>query len=399
MIRGSVRRSVLVSVALANLACDTFEAAAPGSVDGGSDAGPDRATIVCNAPTVVCGTACADLAVDQRNCGRCGRSCGGAACTNGECEAETVGQTDASIDVPVGVAVDDNNVYVTTWPASPTTPAESAKGRVLYKPKSQPAEQFRVLGTDQAMPEPIVVAADRVVWASWYSGGAVRSARVSSDSVSRRIDHLTGTSGFFAGASFGTLAYFSKFDAVDGRILSVDVTLEPGDAGALDAGGTGTVDSSVLVVGGQAEPRGVAVDGERVYWAHKTGIRAKAKAAGSTVEDYVSGLQLGDAVAVSDGFVYYTDRDQGILGRVPATGKGASETIARGLVSPRDMVVSGDSVYVAELGASRISEVRISTRKTRSLVVGLRSPKGLAKDGQFLYWTDSGTGRVSRLGL
>jgi len=96
------------------LACSSFESGADSTPSPDASAPNDAAT-ADEAPTaVVDSAACggANVAVDPKNCGRCGRDCGQGACDNGECTPYKV-KCDAP-SAPYYLAVDDSHVFWTS---------------------------------------------------------------------------------------------------------------------------------------------------------------------------------------------------------------------------------------------------------------------------------------------
>jgi hypothetical protein len=70
------------------------------------DAG--EAGLSCASPTVPCTDQCADLMTDEKNCGRCGKSCGFLICISGECQNCPTGKTACNGDC-VDLQSDPNN--------------------------------------------------------------------------------------------------------------------------------------------------------------------------------------------------------------------------------------------------------------------------------------------------
>ena len=66
---------------------DPFNPPSPSNSGDGGAASPPGST--CNPGQTSCGGACIDTATDPNNCGSCGKSCHGAACSNGSCSVGT----------------------------------------------------------------------------------------------------------------------------------------------------------------------------------------------------------------------------------------------------------------------------------------------------------------------
>jgi hypothetical protein len=78
--------------------------------DTGIAPAPDGA-VKCNGLQQACASGCVDTSSSVDNCGSCGRSCGGGACTNGVCGVAIVR---ADIDALHNFAIDEQNLYFTS---------------------------------------------------------------------------------------------------------------------------------------------------------------------------------------------------------------------------------------------------------------------------------------------
>lgn len=73
------------------------------AADASADAAP-----TCAAPSVACGSECAELATSADHCGACGHSCGGGTCTAGQCGVATLRD---NIERGTGFGIDAASVY------------------------------------------------------------------------------------------------------------------------------------------------------------------------------------------------------------------------------------------------------------------------------------------------
>lgn len=108
------------------------------SGDTGTDAGGDGAT--CNA----------DLQIDPKNCGRCGRDCLGAECKAGKCDAITLV---SNLTNPTSAVTYGDKIIVTTY----------GDGRILEVPKAGGTP--RVLSSDRTAPWGAVIDGTTLYWA------------------------------------------------------------------------------------------------------------------------------------------------------------------------------------------------------------------------------------------
>jgi hypothetical protein len=361
-------------------------------IDGGTL--PDSA-IVCDPGTTPCGQTCANLMTDPQNCGKCGRVCG-ATCSPDGCATILLGTLNPDVETPVGLAVDDKNIYISTWWSGPVGPTfeeqqkRSYEGNIYYKPKDQPGATFTLIAANQSMPTVVARVGDRLVWGSWYYNGGIRSVQVAplvQVGAANIAEHIYGPFNFYGVATHGAEAFFvsrNQGGQTDGRLYSVDFgdPLAPKtDAGAIAA---------VARVEGQLESRDVAADQSRIYWGYKNGIRSIPRDAGVDAQatELTGGLLQSDGLALTTTHLYFSDRGAGKLFRVRTDGKQLEE-LASSLKSPENVVADGDFVYVAEPDGGRITRVRISTKEVTRFVVGLDKPVALAVDDTYLYWAEA----------
>lgn len=80
------------------------------ATDGASDGcgGGGCEDVGCPDAEVACEGTCVDTTSSSANCGRCGHSCGGATCKNGQCQPQTLID---SIDPPTSFAVNSKGIY------------------------------------------------------------------------------------------------------------------------------------------------------------------------------------------------------------------------------------------------------------------------------------------------
>jgi len=122
--------------------------------------------------------------------------------------------------------------------------------------------------------------------------------------------------------------------------------------------------SNTLVADGQLEPRGLARFGETLYWTTR-----------GTPPDYVDGE---------------------LHAKTPESTASNVSTYARGLHSPRDVVVVGSHAFVACEGSAAGSDgsiVQVSRQggDPEVMAEGRPRPAAIDADGQYVYWVEQGS--------
>ena len=145
-----------------------------------------------------------------------------------------------------------------------------------------------------------------------------------------------------------------------------------------DPDGTGITN----VVAGMGDPLGIAVAGDRLYWAnHSRGTIQAANADGTGVRDVVTGLRSPEGVAVVASKLYWTDPVAGKIQVANLDGTRAADLIT-GLRRPTGIAVAGGKVYWTDNYAGKIQVANPDGSGVQVLVTGLRSPcRGLRLPG------------------
>jgi hypothetical protein len=337
---------VLASAAAPLLACVDLSNLASGSTstgDGGLAATDGHAEDVADEAAAGDAALCsADLTVDPNNCGRCGRSCGGAACANAACNPIILA---SALGVPNGIVVDADHAYVTTFRG----------GQLLSIPKA--GGPATVLVT---MPQlhGVDVAGQDLVWAS-SEASADADAGAHAGIWTCKLPACSTPSLLVSGA-------FASSPLIrDGWVYYFD--FEPASGGVGDShlrrillSGGPSVDVAVHAVGA------LAVDDTYAYFGNAAGgalDRTKRDGSDPSTE-YVLGPRDGYAglVALDDTRVYFAYSDAAFMGRAGSVAKAA---IAAGTI---------------EYGATADDVGAV----------------GIAVDNRFVYW--SATGSVAKLG-
>jgi hypothetical protein len=151
-----------------------------------------------------------------------------------------------------------------------------------------------------------------------------------------------------------------------------------------------------------------ASDGPTLYWTggQRQGegkITRMSLAVGSLPETLVDGQSQPRGLAVSSGFVYWTDGVDGTVLRAPDHLDPAAETrvvtrLASGLKLPSDLVLVDGYAYVPDL-AGRIVRVPMDGGALETVAKVPGFPFGIATDGLAVYWTTTGKGGVFKAPL
>jgi hypothetical protein len=113
---------------------------------------PLSGALQCSAGTTACASSCVDLTTDSDNCGECGHSCRGVACTLGRCEVTVLAQRQ---DWPIDIAVTPADVY---WVN------QGAAGAVMKLGKSNLRSRPTVLADNQSKPSSIALDQTNIYW-------------------------------------------------------------------------------------------------------------------------------------------------------------------------------------------------------------------------------------------
>ena len=154
---------------------------------------------------------------------------------------------------------------------------------------------------------------------------------------------------------------------------------------------------TVTLADGIKAPRGIAVDGNYVYFTeYPTGSVKKVPIGGGTAITLASGLNSPWGVAVNNGFVYFTDADAKILYKVAVDG-GPLVPLSVGLSNPITVIVDGSYVYVAEyMSGGTAKKIPINGGTAIALDNDRQGAYGLVTDSLFIYWTEPFTGKIKK---
>ncbi len=317
-----------------------------GDAGGAGDAG-DSAPLVDALPLP---DACpSDYSNDSLNCGRCGRTCGGAACVASACLGITIVKDRTAH--PWYIAVDATSIYWTEEKAvlradktgANVTQLASESGtfamaldatHVYFTHDSGLSRVPKAGGLTQRLADLYGLVGTFVAGGRAYAAKANDASATfgiySTDATSKSPTLSISTQPFVEGLAVeGDHVWWTEHNAT-GRVMSSDRTGGKQTAHALS----------------ESFPRRLVIDATDVYWLNNNAVRHAARAsevATTLVSD--PNIELGDlAVDASD--VYFTASTNGTLRRVPKNG-GAPVLVLSALGRPTGVAVDDTYVFVA----------------------------------------------------
>lgn len=199
-------------------------------------------------------------------------------------------------------------------------------------------------------------------------------------------------------------------DAVDGPQLTCDAGLslcggscvvtssDPANCGGCghDCLGGGCQDGLCLprvLASGQDLPLWIALDGDSVYWTNRgEGTVAKVPKSGGPVTQLAAGQGEPERVAVDSTGVYWTNQADGRVMKVPMAGSTEPIVIATGGDRLSGIALDDTYVYFTDEGADTIRRALkepSQTPGTSVLLISMQDgAKSLLIDGTTMYWTN-----------
>ncbi len=246
--------------------------------------------------------------------------------------------TSSAILVPAWISVQGSSMV---WSNRVSATGSIASCPVAGCDGSEPT----VLIANADRPNGVIVDGDVMYWAE-TRGGTVRSAKVSDGSAIQ--DLVASTSGYqpFRLAMRGDHLYFSE--VAQGRVVRVSKT--GGDE---------------VVLGSSANPAGLVVTDDRVYWADSTAMVGRIISVpntdpadgGLTMTEVAVGQDMAFSVAADGENLYWvasgtTAAATGALRMCPLAGCPGTGpiTLASELAYPIDLVVDANAIYVTVFG-------------------------------------------------
>lgn len=104
------------------------------------------------------------------------------------------------------------------------------------------------------------------------------------------------------------------------------------------------------------------------------------------------------SIAVDEDSVYWTNRGDGKICKVPKEGGEVVVLAERGVESaPCGIAVDNTTVYWAERTANKVCKVSKEGGTVVELATDLGGPFGIAVDDEYVYWTEHDSGRLQRI--
>lgn len=359
-----------------------------GGSDGGVDASDDADGAACNAI----------FDTDPKNCGRCGHDCGGGDCKGGVCQP---GKLADSLGIPLGIVVDDKNVFVAEYDTNRIISFD--KSKVPGKCSSISSLVSCVFADQPGTLRPYAMAidADNVYWSNAASGdpGEIRACPRTG----------CGGGGPRLVATLVTDAYTTDIKVANGFLYWAE---NQGSAirRALPDGGA----KLTLLASSSYSPLHLAVDDTSVFFTEDgnnqpgpTSIRAVqvdggggAPRAVAEADAKTHGLALTDA-----GELYWTvpivgGVGDGVVAHAPktSTGQKPASSFASNQVEPSAIVVDETNVYWLESGSDNVADGMLvmcplaGCPATGPIVLAEKQayPRHLTQDDTALYWSNEG---------
>lgn len=306
---------------------------------------------------------------DPQNCGACGRSCLGTACTKGACGVTNIV---GPFDTPTGLALDATNVY---WTSS------SGTGGVFKCPRDGCTAATKLY--DAAGANALALQGTTLLW----GGNQLTRGTIAGD-PSASI-YASGVWGIVVDTTY---AYVNDPFGV----LVARVPLAGPDAGA-----------PVYLSNDDGFSSAIAIDQGYVYFSlggtsNLYGI-ARCPSGGGAYQVLLTLPQTArpSSIVVDGTSVYFADAAAGAVRKLPKTGLadgGAPTDLLLGLASPQRIASDGANLFVTEQGGGRVLAVPLAGGASVVLASGQASPTELALDATWVYWTNhAATGGIARV--
>ncbi|HVU51516.1 MAG TPA: hypothetical protein VHL80_12565 [Polyangia bacterium] len=244
------------------------------------------------------------------------------------------------------------------------------------------------IGCPSSVPGRLVVAGDFVYWTVQGPGAIVVRAPLVGGAGEELVRDDAGAFGL---AVDGQFVYYGQPGAA--RIMRIPLS------GGLP----------VTLAGHAGDPLFLVKDGASLYWTD-AGVDGKVVKLdlvdGAQPVTLIDGQSRPRALAVRDGFVYWTDVIDGTLLRTPdhLTGppdaavrtasrlaSGLGVTIGGSPSGPTDLLLVGDYAYVPD-GHGFIRRVPLAGGDLEPVADAQGTPYGIATDGVSIYWSTLGIG-------
>jgi len=333
----------------------------------------------CTSPMAECdgdfATVCeTNLNTDSDHCGACGRSCQGAACSDGQCAPLPLADAQSfGYNTPKGIAVDATSVYFTVW---------TSNGRVMKVGKDGTGLQD--LATAQNAPFDIAVDSGAVYWTNANSGQVMTVAK----SGGTPTELAGGQPSPYGIAVDDTYVYW--VDNGNGSSTSGKVMRRAKD-------GSGSVTE---LVSARPFPYSIAIDDTHMYWTEyaTSGSVYRARKDGTDVQPVATAQKWPYIVALYEDKVYWTNQSSnGGAVMVASKAGGNASILASDNSNPRGITVDGSGVYWTSFSSDLIKFIPLAGGTPLVLAEGgigyspyVKSPDRITGDSTTLYWTNTG---------
>ena len=147
-------------------------------------------------------------------------------------------------------------------------------------------------------------------------------------------------------------------------------------------------------------PSGVAARGDYVYWTDiEEGAIGRAKLDGTEVEKkfVTDGVRLPNGITVDDDYIYWSNNGTNSIGRVKIDGSDPDGFFIDGIQVPNGLAVDGEYLYWSnwvnqigrvKLDGTDVDENFIADTGAQSEETLSPVPIGLAVDGEYIYWSN-----------
>jgi len=308
-----------------------------------------------------------DLLTDSDNCGSCGHSCAGDACTNGYCEPMVLSGTLTS---PYAIAVDNTYVYWTDT-VDGTVYRQVKDGTLAAEVISKPGSAGVALAVDNHR---VYYSTSSTIMA--YNKLTAEESTLAADQVNVRAIAVDSASVYWVtGGTTGT----------DGTVMTVNI-----DGTNLQA-----------LASGQPQPAGIALFGTAVYWSNQgtwTGPDYNNdgsiwKHSSSTNVEFAAPQARPSGLAIYGTSVVWANRHNGSLYRKDTSG-GAPVFLLAGQTFDEDLVINNGVAYWTYPGAAPFSgavmRFPLAAGTARAVAPLQNYPRRVAVDGSHVYWTTAG---------
>jgi hypothetical protein len=347
----------------------------PPTGDDAGARGADAADIEASpeaSPEASCST---DIAVDPKNCGRCGHDCLGGACLEGLCQPVVLASNRGG---PGSVAIDATHVY---W-------LESSASMVVRVPKAGGPIEVLATVVGNAGAGNLRVDESRAYWADNFA--ATNSFLLRRSSVSKVPD---------AGAPIQYGAYVIQSGVGGPPTFVLGMALDGNDLLSTSGGGVtrSAKDSGAVapVVNVPTVLTCLTADDAGLYVGSLDGQLLGVSPEGGTTSPIGTGLGDVEELLLDGADLFWIARGQGTIGI--AKQRSSPSVFAGSLDDPRGVAVEDTSVYWTERDVVR-SCPRSGCGAGPRVIAKLQArPMGIAVDATNLYWANGLGGTIVRL--